>query len=989
MIPLGYRNSQKGTDGILGTNDDFSDTSRISNGFFVSDPDTPETTLTASLEAFAEVNGGIAAAGVGGGIFANIGFDLKDPTPGDKKVRLTELEQLLSNPLTLFDTYGELTAGLSAYLQLGIDPFSYTKRLDSPRVTLLNFNQGGNATSPKLTLAKDIGGGVIELNMGLKAADRLTGNTNDEAEVFIIQHESGSVGNEKILVSAFNDTTAYTVGSKIVANGGEQNDIIELKGNNEGVLSPAELAGGNGNDWLIGGGGDDWLSGDNEWDRLYGGGGSDTLSGGTDNDWLVGGAGADVLNGGEGFDIASYDVSASTGVLVNLTTGEKAGDATGDVYECIEQLDGSPYADTLIGSLQNDVISGGDGNDLIGGEAGDDILLPDLGSFDWVDGGAGNDLLIVDYSVTDTGQGVISSVNDSFSDGASGSFGRYQPNIGSTDYVAFSAIENFQVTGTSQNDIIHGGRNNDTLIGGVGNDTLTSGDGIDTVDGGTDTDVLTDANFSASTVGLVIDNSGAAITLSNGISVTSIEKFPNLTTGSGNDSITFGERYNESIKTGAGDDIIDPGLGSFDSVDGEAGNDLLIVDYSVADTGQGVISSVNDFSDGASGSFGRYQANIGSTDYVGFNSIENFQVTGTSQNDIIHGGRNNDTLIGGVGNDTITSGDGIDTVDGGTDTDVLTDANFSASTVGLVIDNSGAAITLSNGISVTSIEKFPNLTTGSGNDSITFGERYNESIKTGAGDDIIDPGLGSFDSVDGEAGNDLLIVDYSVADTGQGVISSVNDSFSDGASGSFARYQANIGSTDYVAFSAIENFQVTGTSQNDIIHGGRNNDTLIGGVGNDTITSGDGIDIVDGGTDTDVLTDANFSASTVGLVIDNSGAAITLSNGISVTSIEKFPNLTTGSGNDSITFGERYNESIKTGAGDDIIDPGLGSFDSVDGEAGNDLLIVDYSVADTGQGVISSVNDSFSDGASGSFARYQANIGSTDYVAFSALRTSR
>jgi len=302
----GLQEFAKGTDGILGTNDDFSDTSRISNGFFVSDPDTPETTLTASLEAFAEVNGGIAAAGVGGGIFANIGFDLKDPTPGDKKVRLTELEQLLSNPLTLFDTYGELTAGLSAYLQLGIDPFSYTKRLDSPRVTLLNFNQGGNATSPKLTLAKDIGGGVIELNMGLKAADRLTGNTNDEAEVFIIQHESGSVGNEKILVSAFNDTTAYTVGSKIVANGGEQNDIIELKGNNEGVLSPAELAGGNGNDWLIGGGGDDWLSGDNEWDRLYGGGGSDTLSGGTDNDWLVGGAGADVLNGGEGFDIASY-----------------------------------------------------------------------------------------------------------------------------------------------------------------------------------------------------------------------------------------------------------------------------------------------------------------------------------------------------------------------------------------------------------------------------------------------------------------------------------------------------------------------------------------------------------------------------------------------------------------------------------------------------------------------------------------------------------
>jgi hypothetical protein len=64
------------------------------DGFFISDtaaadgtgPDVPELTLEGGLSAAAEINLGIAKAGVAGGIFAQILFNLHDPNK-DGKVR--------------------------------------------------------------------------------------------------------------------------------------------------------------------------------------------------------------------------------------------------------------------------------------------------------------------------------------------------------------------------------------------------------------------------------------------------------------------------------------------------------------------------------------------------------------------------------------------------------------------------------------------------------------------------------------------------------------------------------------------------------------------------------------------------------------------------------------------------------------------------------------------------------------------------------------
>jgi RHS repeat-associated protein len=704
-------------------------------------------------------------------------------------------------------------------------------------------------------------------------------------------------------------------------------------------------------------------------------------------------------------------------------------------------------------AIEQQNFTGTAGNDTITGTAGDDTINAGLG-IDTVDGGLGNDLLMVDYSSnnyagsSNWSAGITSFIN---SNGLSGNFRAYIANsVSSYDRVTFSNIERFDITGTSANDnittgggndIISGGGGDDTLDGGLGNDTINGGlgndiidnnKGIDTIDGGEGLDTLVNASFTSATQGLSFDDTGtthAPITLSDSTSITNIEYFTNLTTGSGNDTITFTQRIDNNINTGSGDDTINAGLGD-DTVDGGLGNDLLIVDYSsnnyagVSNLPAGITTS-NISSNGSSGFFRAYTTNsFSSYDRITFSNIERFDITGTSANDniktgtgndIINGGAGDDTIDGGLGNDTINGGlgndsidnnKGIDTIDGGEGLDTLVNASFTSATQGLSFDDTGTAhapITLSDGTSISNIEYFTNLTTGSGNDTITFTQRIDNGIVTGNGDDTINAGLG-FDTVDGGLGNDLLIVDYSsntyagVSNLPAGITSSIN-----GSSGVFLAYTTNsFSSYDRIAFSNIERFDITGTSANDniktgigndIINGGAGDDTLNGAAGNDVINGGlgddiidnhTGIDTIDGGEGSDTLVNANFASVTQALSFDDTGithAPINLSDGTSITNIEYFTNLTTGSGNDTITFTQRIDNNINTGSGDDTINAGLGD-DNVDGGLGNDLLIVDYS-SNTYAGITTSI---FSNGLSGNFRAYTTNsFFSYDRIIFSNI----
>ncbi|BBH42766.1 hypothetical protein myaer102_54340 [Microcystis viridis NIES-102] len=131
-------------------------------------------------------------------------------------------------------------------------------------------------------------------------------------------------------------------------------------------------------------------------------GGNDNLIGAGGNDLFIGGLGNDSHNGGEGIDTVSY-LRSPEAVTVNLQNNRgTGGHAQGDTYRDIENIIGSPHADSITGNDQDNTILGGygrdnerrdiDGNDTLDGGAGNDRLLGHLGN-DSLIGGDGNDSL--------------------------------------------------------------------------------------------------------------------------------------------------------------------------------------------------------------------------------------------------------------------------------------------------------------------------------------------------------------------------------------------------------------------------------------------------------------------------------------------------------------------------------------------------------------------------------------------------------------------
>lgn len=282
----------------------------------------------------------------------------------------------------------------------------------------------------------------------------------------------GEVGNDAIFGGSGNDSLYGGDGADTI-DGGDDGDVVwggEGLDNLSGGLGDDQINGGGGDDALFGDDGADQLRGDDGIDNLKGGSGADLLDGGASgdvlfgeagndilqggsgDDVLVGGAGGDTLNGGDGFDRASY-VTGAIGVSVDLATGGTAfGDAAGDTFNSIENLQGTNFADTLTGDDGNNSILGEAGNDTISGNGGADELV----------GGAGNDV-------------IYGGAGDDDLRGDAGDDSLY---------------------GGTGDDRIEGGAGDDLLYGDAGNDSFifNRGDGNDTIDQSTaplgDRDVL-------------------------------------------------------------------------------------------------------------------------------------------------------------------------------------------------------------------------------------------------------------------------------------------------------------------------------------------------------------------------------------------------------------------------------------------------------------------------------------------------------------------
>ena len=87
-----------------------------------------------------------------------------------------------------------------------------------------------------------------------------------------------------------------------------------------------------------------------------------------------------------------YNQPGQTGTQQQSTGTNTGGEAQGDVFSSIEEIEGSDFDDTLTGDGADNYFEGGLGNDSLVGAAGNDTIFGDSGD-DYVDGGAGNDVL--------------------------------------------------------------------------------------------------------------------------------------------------------------------------------------------------------------------------------------------------------------------------------------------------------------------------------------------------------------------------------------------------------------------------------------------------------------------------------------------------------------------------------------------------------------------------------------------------------------------
>ncbi len=127
---------------------------------------------------------------------------------------------------------------------------------------------------------------------------------------------------------------------------------------------------------------------------LDGRGGNDTVYGYGGDDFIFAGEGDDLIVGGTGSDTISYRFS-NAGVTVDLSIKNRAQDTGAggvDGIREIENIEGTDFADTLLGDSGANVITARGGGDFIRGRAGDDDLRGGTGgdSFRFEAAGAAN-----------------------------------------------------------------------------------------------------------------------------------------------------------------------------------------------------------------------------------------------------------------------------------------------------------------------------------------------------------------------------------------------------------------------------------------------------------------------------------------------------------------------------------------------------------------------------------------------------------------------
>jgi Ca2+-binding RTX toxin-like protein len=511
--------------------------------------------------------------------------------------------------------------------------------------------------------------------------------------------------------------TLFTGTVDATLNGGPGGDTLTSEAGDDTLIagrsdpsgSFEQLASGAGQDTLTSSTGPGFTS-----SNLSAGPGNDDLIGGPGFDTLFGDTGADDIQGGDSFDSTFW--SGVAPVTVTLGAGANDGEAgEGDnVHADVEQIIGTPFGDTLTGTVGDQDLSGDAGPDTIDAGPGNDAL----------GGGPGVDTLTA-------GDGIDSLQGGTEADDMSGGAG--------TDEASYDVFGSAAVTVTMNNVA------NDGQAGGTEGDNVRTD--IENLRGSPASDTLTGSTGDNVIVGVGGDDSIMGIGGDDDL-------FGDFTFNSG----TFGA---DTVNGGNGDDNI-AGGGGGDGLIG--GNDFDLVDYSnFAGSNPVTVTTGNNVADdGLAGEGDNISSSV--EGLVGGNG--NDTISGASGPNVLRGGLGTDTLIGANGNDVLL-GDRCctffaDVLNGGDGNDTASyRSHFLAVTVDIdgVADDGSSGGTEGDNVQ-TNVE---NVIGGSSGDTITGNNANNTLSGLGSSDNLIGAGGGdtltggnSNDTLEGQAGKDEL-----------------------------------------------------------------------------------------------------------------------------------------------------------------------------------------------------------------------------------------
>ncbi|MHA4866224.1 calcium-binding protein [Duganella sp. PWIR1] len=717
------------------------------------------------------------------------------------------------------------------------------------------------------------------------------------------------------------------------------------------------------------------------------------MSGGMDFAIFIGNGGNDTIEGDSVYwDILEYSTSKA-GVKVDLVAGTATDGLGGtDVLNGIEEVHGSAFNDTIIGSDGTQWFEGEAGNDSIDGAGGvDGVMFNRAGSGVVVNLATGN--------ATDGQGGADKLLNI---ENASGT--------GYADSLTGSAADNL-LTAREGNDTLDGGAGNDTLsgdegnnsmLGGLGDDQLISNGGRDTVDGGAgDDELILALEFEDYTItrpnaiDTVLTNKGNP---DNVITVRGVETFhfggPDGTTMTaaevqlniasvGPDNL-LGTDGNDDLNGGAGNDTM-TGLDGDDTytvdnaldliveeVDG--GEDLVKVAFTAAGTFD-MAAKAQHVEDATVTAAATIAVNV-----VG-NALDN-KLTGNAAANKLSGGAGDDTLDGGAGNDAMDGGLGDDSYVVDATGDVVTELASGGW--------DGVKTTLGTYTLGANVELVQYV--GSGN-FIGTGNADANVLVGGVGNDKLD-GMGGTDLLVGGNGNDTLLGGAG-SDELQGGYG--NDSIDGGAitdkigntDANYVNYGESLFGVDVNLGTGIAQDGMEGTDKLvniNFVIGSTHNDILTGSTTAllEGFEGGEGDDVINGGAVTDTINQTNnnvalyhHSASAVAINLEE-GTADGESSGhdmlVNITIVRGSTHDDTITGSDSV-----LTEILSGEGGDDTIDGGGGmdiaSYDFAAGAVNVQLGGRSDGTADDGDGGTDTLIDI--DGVRGS--RYDDTLTGSDY----------